>query len=312
LPASARLRGLLPAIVTPFLDDDSVDSAALERWIAHIACQSGVAGVLMHGHTGEILTLTSEERVDGVRRARTILGAGTVIAGVHEQSTRAAARAVELAADAGADAAMVFSPFSFGRGGMATPEAVVGFYRTVAAVGLPILFMQYPQATGMKMPPSLLTEVASLAGVIGVKEAVGDIGEYEADWNALRALSKDLSVLTASEGALYSTLAVGAHGALIGFGNFPELIVPLMEAMERGDLGAARAANARLYTLQRAIYGLPSFRWSARLKYALFRQGRIPSPRMRGPLTEAGEAERATIDRALDALRAPVLGGGQG
>lgn len=296
--------GIIAATVVPMRDDLTLDEENLTQHAYRVASYPGITGILCNGHTGEILSLTREERKRVISLTRQAVGADMpIIAGVHGQSTRESVEAVNDAEEAGADAAIIFTPFSFGRGAFQHPDIVLTFYRDLLAqTNLDLLFMQYPPHGGLFMPDDLLVEVARLPGIVGLKQAVGDISLYEAEYRALRELEKPFAYLTASEGALFTSFLIGCDGAMIGFANIPEPVVNLWEAVQSGDLNRAREANDAFYDLSRAIYQLPSFRWSARLKYALFKLGRIRRPAIRPPLQPATSAEAERIDAALAKL----------
>ena len=300
--------GIIAATVASMRDDLSLDEADLQQHASRVASYPGITGILCNGHTGEILSLTPEERARVITLTRQAIGPHVpIIAGVHGQSTAESAQALQDAERAGATAAVIFTPFSFSRGAFQYPDVVLGYYRDLTErTNLELLFMQYPPHGGMQMPDDLLLQVAKLPHVIGLKQAVGDIGVYEAEYRALQNLDKPFSFLTASEGALFTSFLVGCDGALIGFANIPEPIVALWEAVQSGDLKRARASNDAFYDLSRAIYGLPSFRWSARLKYALYKLGRIKSPAIRPPLQPVTTAEAQRIDHALEKMNLPA------
>lgn len=301
--------GIITATVASMRDDLSLDEIDLQLHASRVASYPGITGILCNGHTGEILSLTREERARVIALTRQAIGSKVpIIAGVHGQSTAESAQALEDAEKAGATAAVIFTPFSFSRGAFSYPDVVLGYYRDLTErTNLELMFMQYPPHGGMQMPDDLLLQVANLPHIIGLKQAVGDIGVYEAEYRAIQNLDKPFSYLTASEGALFTSFIVGCDGALIGFANIPEPIVALWDAAQSGDLNRARAANDAFYDLSRAIYGLPSFRWSARLKYALYKLGRIKRPAIRPPLQPVTAAEAQRIDRALEKMNLPAL-----
>jgi 4-hydroxy-tetrahydrodipicolinate synthase len=302
-------RGIIAAPVAPMRDDFSLDEEDLAQHAYRVAKHLGITGLLCNGHTGEILSLTREERARVIQVTRRAVGpAVTILAGVHGQSVAESVMAINDAERAGANAAVIFTPFSFGRGAFQYPDIVIGYYNDLASqTNLNLLFMQYPPHGGLMMPSDLVVQVARLPRVIGMKQAVGEVGVFEAEYRALCTIEKPFSYLTASEGALFTSFLIGCDGALIGFANIPEPIVTLWDAVQSGDLNRARAANDAFYDLSRAIYGMPSFRWSARLKYALFKLGRIQSPAIRPPLQRVTDAEASRIDAALAKLALPAV-----
>lgn len=305
-----RLKGVFAATIAPMDEQGRLLPDVLATHVRRLL-EAGITGIMANGHTGEILGLSQEERELVVRTVREAAGRGVlVLGGVHGQSTREAQEQARAAARAGADAVVIFSPFVFSRGAFGHPEAVLGFYEQVAgAAGVPILAMQYPPHSGMCMPDALLAEVVKLSAVVGIKQAVGDIALYEANLRTVRAADATVSVLTASEGALFSTYAVGCDGSLIGIANLPGPILELHEAFINADLPAARIAGERVTHLSQAIYALPSFRWTPRLKGALHELGWIPTPVVRGPNVQATPGESERIREALAAAGLAVRAG---
>lgn len=294
--------GVVPAVVTPFNNDYEIDEIALSNLIEDIVEVDLVDSLLMNGHTGEILSLTPEERMRTIEIARKTVGEDMLImAGVHGQSTAETINAINDAEKAGANSVMVFSPFSFSRGAFQYPEVVVQYYQDIAdETNLPFFVMQYPPNSNMMMPLSTLLEVAKIDKVIGVKEAVGDIVRYEQDYRALKKLDKTFTFLTASEGALYTTFSIGCDGAIIGIGNIAKPVSSLLKAFRNNDLEEAKRINEIFYPLSQSIYSMPSFRWSTRLKYALYKLGKIPNPTVRKPLQPLTSEEKVIIDQAVE------------
>lgn len=294
-------KGVFPAIMAPqdeqgaLLFDEMAD-------LAQHQLRQGAGGFLVNGHTGEHMLLTGEERRQTLKTVREAIGSEVpIVAGVHVQAARKFPAHAESAAEMGADAVLVFSPFSFARGAFQyAPEVVVDFYKTAAeASPVPIFFMQYRPQTNLMMPRHVLAEVASLSNVAGIKQEVEDNIEYERDWQALNEAAPDVAVLTATERGLLGNYVVGADGCTIGLANFVAPVKALQDAVWSGDLEAAREAADELRPLADSIYGSPSFRWSSRLKYALHAAGLISTPHMRSPLFAATEEERAVIDAAV-------------
>lgn len=301
-------RGVFPAIVAPQDDDHEILWDAMADLAKHQVAQ-GATGFLVNGHTGEHMLLSGEERRTALRTVREAVGDSVpIVAGVHVQAARKFAGHAESAAELGADAVLIFSPFSFARGAFQfAPEAVVDFYRQAAQESpLPLFFMQYRPQTNLMMPREVLKEVASLPNVIGIKQEVEDNIEYERDWQALKEADPDLAVLTATERGLLGNYVVGADGCTIGLANFVAPVKAVQDAAWDGDLAAARAAADELRPLADAIYRPPSYRWSARLKYAIHAAGLIPTPSIRSPLFVATASERQVIDAAVASLRVAV------
>ncbi len=297
-----KLHGIVPALVAPQDENNEIQFDALGK-LAQREVADGANGFLVNGHSGELAITSGEERVEALKTVRAAVGPDIgILAGVHTQGMGAKFAAhAKSAADCGADAVLVFSPFSFARGAFAfAPEAVIDYYRQAAKLSpVPIYFMQYRPQTNLMMPRHVLQEVAAIPNVGGIKQEVEDAIEYERDFFALREANPDLTILTATDRSLLSNYVVGADGCTIGLANFVKPVKAIQDAVWANDMKAAKQASLDLIPLADAIYGPPSYRWSARLKYALYAAGFIPSPSIRSPLFEATEKERKNIDAII-------------
>ncbi len=297
-----KFSGVFPAIVAP----QGANNEILFNVMGDLAKRQvgdGAGGFLVNGHSGELSLLSGDERREAIRTVRAAIGADVpIIAGVHTQGlgTKFAAQA-ESAAECGADAILVFSPFAFARGAFQyAPEAVVDYYRQASQqTPIPMWFMQYRPLTNLMMPRHVLMEIAALPNVAGIKQEVEDDIEYERDLVALRKANPQLTVFTATDRGLFGNYALGADGCTIGLANFVKPVKALQDAVWAKDLDAARQASLHLMPLMDAIYGRPSYRWSSRLKYALHAAGYMPTPNIRMPLFPARPEERKAIDAVL-------------
>jgi 4-hydroxy-tetrahydrodipicolinate synthase len=294
-------RGVFPALVAPQNEDNEILWEVLADMAKH-QLEQGAAGFLVNGHTGEHMMLSGEERRTAIEVVREAVGSAVpLVAGVHVQAAWKFGSRAESAAEMGADSVLIFSPFSFARGAFAyAPEAVVDYYRRCASDSpVPTFFMQYRPQTNLMMPAAVLAEVASLPGMVGVKQEVEDAIEYEHDLVILRDANPDMAILTATERGLFGNYMLGADGCTIGLANFVKPVKRLQDAVWSADVEASREAAAALRPLADAIYRPPSYRWSARLKYAIHAAGMMPTAAIRSPLFEARDEERKVIDAVL-------------
>lgn len=300
-----RFRGVFPAIVAP-QDEQGKILFDVMADLAQLQVGQGAGGFLVNGHTGEHMLLSGEERRRALATVREAVGPEVpIVAGVHVQAARKFPGHAESAAEMGADAVLVFSPFSFARGAFQyAPEAVVDFYaRAAAASPIPMFFMQYRQQTNLMMPPQVLGAVAGLDNVVGIKQEVEDDIHYERDLAVLKEADPDIAVLSATDLGLFGNYMLGADGCTIGLANFVQPVKALQDAAWDADVAGARTAAAALRPLADAIYRPPSYRWSARLKYAIHAAGWIPTPHIRSPLFEATKDERVVIDEVIESAR---------
>jgi 4-hydroxy-2-oxoglutarate aldolase len=287
-----RLDGILPPITTPFDGRGELDLAAIERNLEHYNA-TRLAGYVAFGSNGEAVHLTSEERARVLAAVRRAAAPGrAVVAGVNELSTRAAVAATRAAADAGADAALVITPYFYKQG--MTQEVLRRFYLEVAdASPLPVRVYNVPQNTGVVIEPATLAELAAHERIVGVKDSAGNLGALS---DTVRRAPAGFRTLVGNAGVLYPALLMGAAGAVLAVACVaPEATVELYEAARAGEHERARDLQHRLAPLAHLVtagYGV------AGLKAALDLAGLYGGP-PRGPLQPLGGAERERLAAAM-------------
>lgn len=298
-----RIGGVWPASLTPFDAVGAVDAAALRLHLSDLAGTAGVQALVVNGHAGEATSLSREERRSVVGVARSVVGREQfVVAGVIADDARGAVALGRDAAEAGADALLLFPPPLLASGGARREEMALHFVREVAdRVGLPIVLFQLSIASGHGFPTETLLRLCrEVPAIVAVKEGSDLPAAYEDNLAALRNLDRKVAVLTTNNTWLMSSLAHGGDGILSGLGSVASpLLVELHAAIVRRDLQAARAANERLRPLCRVFYRAPGCDMHNRMKTALHLLGRLPCPDPRPPLLPITAGERAEIAEAL-------------
>ena len=294
--------GIFASTICPMRPDGAIDPAALDRHLAAVVGCAGIAGVLINGHAGENAALRRDELRLVVQAARRAARAQPIVAGVlAESSAEATAIALDAQAD-GADAVMVFPPFSWALG--ADPRTVLAHHRAIHdAVALPVFLFQGPaSARGMSFPPAVLTALLGLPRVAGIKEGSWDSAAYDALRRLVAAVRPSVPVMASGDEHLFACMAAGTPGSLVSLACvIPELIVALRDAVDRGELAAARRLHERIQPLARAIYGTPPPGLaSVRLKACLHLLGRLDDPTCRAPLPRLDDDELAALRRALE------------
>lgn len=287
-----KLEGVFLPVTTPFGRDGEVDTGALadnlRTWAGH-----PIAGVLVGGSTGEAALLEPDELLATVRAARKALPADcALLAGTGRQSTRAAIRAARDAADAGADAVLVFPPFYY-RSQM-TPEALrLHFWEIADASPIPVLLYNVPKFVPVELAPDLVGELIRHGNVAGIKDSSGDMLNLGA---LCEICGDDAAVLVGAGTHLYSGLEIGARGGIIAVGLLaPELATELYATFGAGRAVEAGRLQETLGPLHRAVVagaGVPG------VKYALDCLGLRGGP-PRPPLLPPDEDGRAAIREAL-------------
>ena len=293
-----RFPGIIPAVTTPFDPTGAVDREALGRNLAALL-DAGVHGFVATGTMGEAGSLTPAERRLVVETAVQAAGGRVpVIAGISSGTPAASIAFADDAAAAGADALMLLPPLGY----RADARETVAFYRMVAdAVALPIMAYNNPEASGVDMPPALIARIAAeVEQVVAIKECSGDARRIAALLNA----APQLEVLVGGDDWALEGFSAGATGWVTGVADCaPAECVELYDACVAADLVRARAVYARLLPLGRLDMTPKLVQFFKGAQDALgFTGGPVRPPRL--PLDEA---DRAVLDEAVAALRAPAV-----
>lgn len=300
-------RGLYPATVTPFSEDWSIDFAALENHFYTTCEPDGVSGIVVNGHIGEVLTLSTAERQEIVACAVGCRREGQlVVAGIEGRTPSEGVREGIAAREAGADALLVLPPFDVRpyRKLVTDVGAMTHYFGQLDEhVGLPVIIFQYPRNSLCWYPVEVLTALAEIDCVSGIKVAAEDVNGYA---EVYEALGDRLSILAASDSPpLLGMLLYGGSGALIGISVigtkhwanlissaldgrvadardlFMKVSVPLMDAVFENQRGHSAVSDA------------------ATTKEALVQLGQIPSSRVRSPAIGVDAARAEQIGQAL-------------
>ncbi|MEN2741638.1 dihydrodipicolinate synthase family protein [Microbacterium sp. X-17] len=295
--------GVIPACLLPFQVDYSIDEAELRRHLQDLISTRGVTAITTVAHASEVASLSDTEQIELLDiTVDEAAGRLPVIAGVYDTSNRGAAHRAQIAAKHGASAVLAFPSAAWDMGHDQKPEIAFNYIRDVAeASELPVIVFVYPKQSGLHIStPNLMRICAEIDNVVAIKDWSNDIVTYEDNFRSLKALEKDVRILSSFSLSLLPTLAIGADGILSGHGSMvATLHVALFEAMEAGNLPAAREIAAALHPLTRSIYAPPFLDGHNRMKNALQLSGRLQRAVVRPPLEPIDEPERARIADVL-------------
>lgn len=241
------LKGIITALLTPF-DGDHVDESALRALVkAQIA--AGVHGLVACGTTAETPSLSEEEyefvaRVvieEAKGRVPVIVGTGTYNLKETQRRTR---RAMEL----GADAALVVTPYYV----RPQQEGLFAYFSEVARTGLPIIVYNVPGRTGVNLSPETTARLAQVEGIVGIKEASGQLSQIRA---IVAMTPPSFSVLSGDDALFLPSLAVGCTGIISVVSNIaPHLMVALFDAYRAGRTVEAANIDRKLSPLYQALF----------------------------------------------------------
>ncbi|WP_371743840.1 dihydrodipicolinate synthase family protein [Mangrovicoccus sp. HB161399] len=292
--------GIYAATIAPMQADGALDLASMERHFAEMGRVPGLAGLLLNGHAGEGVFFSREEAAEVVRLARATLPEARLLAAVGAESTAQAVADGQAAMAAGADAVMVFAPFSWALG--PDPRAVVAHHRGIAeGTGAPIyLFQGSTGSGGLHYGDDLLARLLEIGAVAGIKEGSWETRAYEGTRRVARALRPDVAVMASGDEHLFPCFLIGSDGSAVSLAAvIPEAIVALDAHVREGRIDAARDLHERIYRLARLVYAAPGHLAAARLKAMLAALGRIGSAHCRAPTPAISAEEAAALMAAL-------------
>ena len=294
------LRGLTPAIVTPFNDQGEVDFDSLISYVSWMKSIPGVVAIVLNSHAGEGSALTSDERAEIVRTVKSEFADLHVVAGVIGDGTRLAAQEAERAAAGGADSLLIFPPPSAIRFGF-QPGSVQDRYKAVwAAAQLPMVAFQFPNVTKATFNLPLLLELCALDGVFALKDGARDMIRWDTEVPVLRENFPDLQILTCQDEFLLHTMWE-SDGALVGYGALiPELLVEELTKAKAHDYDAAKEVHDRMLPITKAVYHRTSHIESTpAMKLGLVERGILRSAHVRSPLMPLEDGARENIRAAM-------------
>lgn len=282
-------KGSMPALVTPFSNGE-LDLDALKRLVEwHIA--EGSDALVPVGTTGESPTLTHEEHETVIAEVvKAAAGRVPVIAGAGSNNTVETIRFVEFAKSAGADAALVVTPYY----NKPTQRGMVQHFTAAHdCAEIPIIIYNIPGRSVVDMLPDTMAELAKLPRIIGVKDATGDIARVSQQRAACGA---DFVQLSGEDATALGFNAHGGVGCISVTANVaPKLCAEFQDATLAGDYAKALEYQDRLMPLHEAIFIEPGL---AGAKYGLSKLG-LCSEEVRCPLTPLEDSTKAAIDAAM-------------
>lgn len=287
--------GAMTALVTPFKDgrlDEPAYRALIDWQIAE-----GIQGLVPCGTTGESATLSHDEheRVIGICIDQ-VAGRVPVLAGAGSNNTSEAVSLARFAKQAGADGALLITPYY----NKPTQEGLYRHFRAIAeAVDLPLVPYNVPGRTGCNLLPETLARLAAdCPGIVGVKEATGDLAQAA---RVIRSCPAGFGALSGDDFTAMPFLSLGGVGVISVTSNIlPGRVSAMCRAAAAGDFKAAAAAHLEMFDLHQAMFMVSN---PIPVKTALALMGRI-GPEMRLPLAPLDDAE---TERLRGVLRAHGL-----
>ena len=283
-------KGSIPALVTPFTPDGELDLDTLKKLVEwHL--EQGSHGLAPVGTTGESPTLSHDEHRQVIEQViRVVDGRIPVIAGAGSNSTREAVGLVQFAAEAGANGALVVTPYY----NKPTQDGLIAHYTALHdAADLPIIIYNIPGRSVIDMTPETMGQLARLPRIVGVKDATGKLERVS---QQRITCGRDFIQLSGEDATALGFNAQGGVGCISVTANVaPKLCAEFQQATLAGDYATALDYQDRLMPLHIAIFIEPGL---VGVKYAMSRLG-LCNDRVRLPLTPLSAPTRRQIDAAL-------------
>ena len=246
-----KIEGVYPALITPFTKDDEVDAAGLKRMVEYVE-EGGVAGIVPCGTTGESATLSHEEHkrvIDIVVENAKV----PVIAGTGSNNTKEAIDLTRHAADAGAEACLLITPYY----NKPNVRGLKEHFRQIGdSADIPLILYNIPSRTGLNMSAETIVEIAAEVDTVkGVKEASGNLKQVGAIIKLAKERGLDFTVVAGDDFLTLPIMSLGGKGVISVAANIaPQPMSEMVDAMLKGDIEKAKELNLRLFPLFEAMF----------------------------------------------------------
>ncbi len=282
--------GIIPALVTPFDDELKVDYRGIEKNLEFL--EKYVDALVPAGTTGEAATLSYQEHIEVVKHVAEVSKL-PVIGGAGSNSTREAVFLAKEVEKAGAEAAMLVTPYY----NKPNAEGLYLHYKTVAeSVSIPIIIYNVPSRTACNITPDVVERLAEIDNIVGIKEASGNLKQV---CEIIKRTPDDFILLSGDDFLTLAILCLGGKGVISVAANVaPQMMKEMYTAFKEGNLEKAREMHYRLMPLFSALFidtnPIP-------VKKAMELMG-MPAGKPRPPLVELNEEKTEKLKEVLKSL----------
>ncbi len=287
-----NIKGIIPALVTPMNDDESLNEKGLKLIIDYVI-RGGVHGIFVCGSQGESFSLTIDEKKRLIASSiEASAGRVPVYAGTGTITTNEAVLLTKMARELGADAVSVTTPYFI----KPSQNELIDYYKSVSdsAEDMPVLLYGNPTRTGVIIDVATVVELAKIDNIVGMKDSSADMVQTTAYIEATKGM--DFSVLVGNDACIFMALISGGKGAVAATANVaPEIIVGIYDAFQAGDIEKARDLQFKLLPIRRA-FNFGTF--PVVIKDALNMMG-LPAGPARKPIKSLSEDKRDLLKKVL-------------
>jgi 4-hydroxy-tetrahydrodipicolinate synthase len=243
-----RPTGVMPAMVTPFNKDESINEANLRNLVNYLI-EQGVTGLVPVGTTGEFVNMTIKERLKVIEIVVDEANNRVpVIAGTGETGTKLVIDSTKAATDIGADAVLIVTPYYL------KPKAkglYDHYYTITEKTDIPIVLYNIPACTGVELPWTVVEDLVDIENIIAIKDSSGDYRYFSA---LLEKVSDKISVLIGWDENVLGALAGGAAGCILGSANvFPKIWLEIYDHVKNNRIEEAQKLQKRVQKIARLL-----------------------------------------------------------
>jgi 4-hydroxy-tetrahydrodipicolinate synthase len=287
-----KVEGVIPALITPMNDDETVSEEGLRTVIDHVI-NGGVHGIFILGSQGESFALTLEEKKRVIATAvEASAGRVPIYVGTGMITTAQSVQMTKLAKELGADAVSVITTYFI----KPSQKELADHYRAIAGAAgdMPMLLYNNPMRTGVSIDVETVVTLAKIDNIVGMKDSSADLIQTMTYIDATGNI--DFSVLVGNDASIFATLVSGGKGAVAATANVaPALIVGIYDAVQSGDIGKARELQYKLFPIRKA-FGLGTF--PLVVKEAMNMMG-LPAGPARRPIQKLSPEKRQELKKIL-------------
>jgi len=295
------LSGIIPPLVTPLVDNETLDVESLERLIEHLIA-GGVHGLFVLGTTGEEQSLSYDVRKQMIREScRINRGRLPLLACITDTSIVESIKLARVAADCGADGVVSAPPYYFATG---QPELAQFYEELVPQLPLPVFLYNMPSHVKVSFAPDTVRRIAELDQVVGFKDSSANAVYFQSVMYKMQH-RPDFAMLVGPEEITGECVLLGGDGGINGGANmFPELYVGMYNAARQRDIETVLKLQQYIMQISTSIYtvGRHGSSYLKGLKCALSLLGIINDDFVASPFYKFEAPERQKIQQALDAL----------
>ena len=299
-----KFKGIYAATVVPLKKNKSIDLNALSMHVKEVINTDGIKGLLLNGHAGENFTLNKDEQIKVVKISKKFLNLNNkIISGLNFEDPILASKVAVKMIKAGADAILIFPPFSWSQG--VSEEMIFEHHKIICnKINKPVFIYQSSIYSGhLSYKKNLLKKLLKIKNIIGVKEGSWDYKSYVNNYKFFKKYKKNFSVMASGDEHLYPCFKYASDGSQVSLAAIiPEKIVELIRLIENKDYFKAKKLDKKILVLAKNIYGRypPNFA-TARIKFCLKVLKKIPNDLMRSSIT-LNLSEKKQLKKSLRAL----------